>query len=106
MHYAETIAVHGASLVQQQVFIAPEKRSEIVIKLESKRLAKSLEVIDAHLTDRDYLLRTGFSAVDTGVAYSVHLAQGRIDITGLKNVVSYYERCKARPAFEKSVAGS
>ena len=106
VHYAETIAVHGASLVQQQVFIAPEKRSEIVIKLESKRLEKSLEVIDAHLTDRDYLLRTGFSAVDTGVAYSVHLAQGRIDITSLKNVVAYYDRCKARPAFEKSVAGS
>ena len=106
VHYAETIAVHGASLVQQQVFIAPEKRSEIVIKLESKRLEKSLEVIDAHLTDRDYLLRTGFSAVDTGVAYSVHLAQGRIAITGLKHVVAYYERCKARPAFEKSVAVS
>ncbi len=104
LHYAETIAVHGASLVQQQVFIAPEKRSEIVIKLESKRLEKSLEVIDEHLSDRDYLLKTGFSASDTGVAYSVHLAQSRIDITGLGNVAAYYERCRARPAFQKSAA--
>lgn len=102
LHYAETIAVHGASLVQQQVFIKPEARSEIVIKLESKRLEKSLEVIDTHLSDRDYLLKTGFSAVDTGVAYSVHLAQSRVDITGLQNVAAYYERCKARPAFQKS----
>ena len=102
LHYAETIAVHAASLVQQQVFIAPEKRSEIVVKLESKRLEKSLEVIDKHLMGRDYLLKTGFSASDTGVGYSVHLAQSRIDITGLKNVVAYYQRCQARPAFRKS----
>ena len=40
VHYAETIAVHSAALVQQQVFIAPDKRSEVVIKLESKRLEK------------------------------------------------------------------
>ena len=60
VHYAETIAVHSAALVQQQVFIAPDKRSEVVIKLESKRLEKALEVLDQNLASRDYVLRSGF----------------------------------------------
>jgi len=103
LHYAETIAVHGASLVQQTVFIAPEKRSEIVIKLESKRLEKSLEVIDKSLKGQDYLLKSGFSAADVAVGYSVHLARSKIDTKGLINVEAYHERCQARPAFQKSV---
>ena len=52
LHYAETIAVHGASLVQQKVFIAPEKRSEAVTKLESRGGGKALEVLDRHLANR------------------------------------------------------
>lgn len=102
LHYAETIAVHAASLVQQQVFIAPEKRSEVVIKLESKRLEKSLEVLDAYLRDRDYLLKSGFSAVDTAVGYSVHLGFDMHEINGLDNLNAYYRRCRARPAFKKT----
>lgn len=30
LHYAETVAAHGASLVQQQVFVPPEQRSPVV----------------------------------------------------------------------------
>lgn len=103
IHYAETIAVHAASLVQQTVFIAPEKRSEIVIKLESRRLEKSIEVIDDSLNRQNYLLKSGFSAADIAVGYSVHLASSKIDIKGLRNVVAYHERCQARPAFPRSV---
>ena len=46
LHFAETIAVHAAALVQQEVFIAPEKRSDVIKKLESRRLVKSLEIVD------------------------------------------------------------
>ena len=74
LHYAETVAVHGASLVQQNIIIAEELRSPVVIKLESRRLEKSLEVLDNHLEERDYLLKSGFSAVDTSVGYSIHMA--------------------------------
>jgi len=105
LHYAETVAVHGASLVQQQVFIAPEKRSEVVIKLESRRLEKALEVLDMHLADRDYLLKSGFSAVDTAVAYSVRLGFEMHDVTGLSNLEAYYQRCKERPAFKQTFSG-
>ncbi|MEQ8493583.1 MAG: glutathione S-transferase N-terminal domain-containing protein, partial [Gammaproteobacteria bacterium] len=55
LHYAETIAVHAAALVQQRVFIAPADRSPVVQKLESRRLHKALEVIEGVLDEQDYL---------------------------------------------------
>ena len=103
LHFAETIAVHGASLVQQRIFIAPEQRSEVVQKLESRRLHKALEVLDRHLSDRDYLLTSGFSAVDTAVGYSVHLATELIGIDALAAVTDYYGRLHARPAFQRAL---
>lgn len=102
LHFAETIAVHGASLVQQQVFVAPAERSLVVIKLESRRLRKAFEVLDQHLRERDYLLASGFSAVDTAVGYSVHLGQQLIGIDGLPALQAYYARLQARPAFGRA----
>lgn len=106
LHYAETVAVHGASLVQQRVFVAPEKRSEVVVKLETARLRKALEVLDRHLAERDYLLASGFSAVDTAVGYSAHLARDFTDLEALPNVAAWYTRLAARPAFRKSLGAS
>lgn len=103
LHYAETIAVHGASLVQQSVFIAPADRSEAVRNLESRRLGKTIQVIDGHLAGRDYLLASGFSAVDTAVGYSIHLARKFIPIDPYPRASAYYERVAARPAFRASL---
>lgn len=104
LHYAETMAVHGASLVQQKVFIPRAERSPAVQNLESRRLAKAIEVIERHLaeTGQDYLLASGFSAVDTNVGYSIHLGQGFIPLDPWPRVIAYYERLKARPAFQAS----
>ncbi len=102
LHFAETIAVHGASLVQQQVFVAPAERSATVIKLESRRLRKAFEVLDEQLTTRHYMLASGFSAVDTAVGYSVHLGQQLIGLEGLPALNAYYTRLTARPAFQRA----
>ena len=100
VHFAETMGVHGASLVQQSVFIAPAERSPAVKNLESKRLEKTLGVIDRVLADRDYLLTSGFSAADTMVGYSVHLAKGFVSIEPFRNVAAYYARLGERAAFQ------
>ena len=102
LHFAETIAVHGASLVQQQVFVAPAERSATVIKLESRRLRKAFEVLDQQLTTRHYMLASGFSAIDTAVGYSVHLGQQLIGLEGLPALNAYYTRLTARPAFQRA----
>lgn len=103
IHYSETIAVHAASLVQQRYFIAQPDRSAVVAKLEGRRLEKAVQVLEAQLTDRDYLLRTGFSAADIGVGYSVHLADRLIELAKFTHVPRYLERLRARPAFKASM---
>lgn len=103
IHYAETVAVHGASLVQQSVFIPEEQRSPIIQKLESRRLEKAVEVLDNHLKDRDYLLASGFSAADVNVGYSIHLGAQFVSLDAFPTAMAYYARLRERPAFQASV---
>ena len=104
LHFAETIAVHAATLIQQQLFIAEAERSSVVQKLESRRLLKALEVVDRQLREREYLLASGFSAVDTNVGYSVHLARSFVPFDSLGSVKAYYARLAARPAFQRAMS--
>jgi glutathione S-transferase len=102
IHYAETIAVHGAALIQQKVFIKPDDRSPVLNKLETRRLQKAVEVVDQALDGRDYLLASGFSAADVAVGYSLHLGRLVADLSRYPRAEAYYQRLAARPAFEKS----
>ena len=103
LHFAETVAAHASNLVQQNVIIAEPDRSPIVNKLESRRLEKTYGVLDDHLAEREYLLRSGFSAVDTSVGFSVVLGRNFVPTGEFSNLTAYYERCVARPAFQKSL---
>jgi glutathione S-transferase len=62
-----------------------------------------VQVLESHLNDRDYLLRTGFSAADIGIGYSVHLASRLIDLAKFSRVSHYLERLRSRPAFKASI---
>ena len=104
LHYAETVAVHGATLTQQHIVIYEDKdRSPLLMKLERRRLEKTLEVLDGILEDRDYLLKSGFSAIDTNIGYSVHIARYFTPLSAFSNLAAYYERLTSRPAFQKSL---
>jgi glutathione S-transferase len=108
IHFSETMAVHASYLVQQANFVSPESRSEAVVNLERRRLRKTLEVVDRRLADRDYMVPSGFTAADVAVAYSIFMGNLYADETGgLENLLEYYGRMTARPAFRASVpAGS
>jgi glutathione S-transferase len=108
IHFAETIAVHGASLVQQRVFIAENERSPAVHKLESKRLEKAIGVVDRHLatTGREHMLASGFSAVDTNVGWSVVLGRSFIGLEPFAHTRAYVERLESRPAFQAALANA
>ncbi len=103
LHFAETVAAHASNLVQQNVIIAEPDRSPVVNKLESRRLEKTYGVLDDHLAEREYLLRSGFSAVDTSVGFSVVLGRNFVPTGEFSNLTAYYERCVVRPAFQKSL---
>lgn len=107
LHYSETMAVHGANLVQQYIVLQDESlRSPIIQKLERKRLQKSVGVIEYQLDERQYLLSSGFSAVDIAVGYSLHLARRFISLLDFPQVETYYQRLAKRPAFLKSLPQS
>jgi len=104
LHYAETITVHCASLTQQAIAIAdPALRSNTVWKLESRRLEKSIAVVEDLLSAQEYLLKSGFSAADIGVGYALHVAKLFVDFSQFPHVSRYYQNLSARPAFQKSM---
>ena len=103
IHFAETMIVHAASLVQQWVFISAEERSPAVIKLESKRIGKCLDLLEREFQSRDYLLPSGFSAADTSVGFSVYFVTAFVSLDAHPAVEAYRQRMMARPAFQRSI---
>lgn len=106
LHFAETIGQHLAVLTQQHIVLFPEARSVGVMKLERRRLEKTLSVIDQVLDGQDYLLASGFSAIDTNVGYAVHIARHFTPLREFANVSGYYDRLHARPAFQAALPGA
>jgi glutathione S-transferase len=103
IHYGETIAQHAAALVQQRFFISPADRSPVIAKVEGRRLEKAVQVLEMPLSQRDFLLATGFSAADIGVGFSLHLADRFIELARFPGVSRYLERLRARSAFQASL---
>ncbi len=105
LHFAETIGQHLAALTQQHIALYEDHmRSATVMKLEARRLEKTLEVVDRVVSGRDYLLASGFSAVDTNVGYGVMVAQRFVPLDLLPGAKLYLERLESRPAFQAAQA--
>lgn len=104
LHFAETIGQHLASLTQQHVALREDwMKSPTVMRLEAKRLEKALEVVDRAIEGRDWLLPSGFSAVDTNVGYGVMIARRFVPADLLPGVDAYFQRLAARPAFHRAL---
>lgn len=104
LHYAETVAVHAASLTQQHIVIYnDEDRSAMVMKLETRRLEKALEVLDNHLQGREYLLDE-FSAVDISVGYSALIARFFVRLEQFPALAAWTQRLELRESYVKSMS--
>jgi len=104
LHYSETITVHAANLTQQFIALnSPELRSPTVIKLETRRLEKALEIVETALDNQQYLLPSGFSAADISIGYSLHIARLFTDLGQFPNIQIYYTHLCSRPALQKSI---
>ncbi len=100
LHYAETIGQHLAQLTQQHIVLREDwMKSPTVMKLEAMRLARVLAGVGQVVAGQDWLLPSGFSAVDVGVGYGLHLARRFVDIEGIPGLAAYHARLTARPGF-------
>ena len=79
----------------------PWMRSATVMKYETMRLKRVLSVVEAALKGRDYLLASGFSAVDTNVGYSIYGAGFFVRLEEFPRVSAYRDRLFSRAAFSK-----
>ncbi|MBK5935042.1 glutathione S-transferase [Rhodovulum imhoffii] len=97
LHFAETIGQHLANLTQHHIVLREGwMRSPTVMRLEAKRLERTLGVIEAAVGD-GFLLSSGFSAVDVNVGYGLRVARRFVPPTPALS--AYYDRLAARPAF-------
>lgn len=104
LHFSETIGQHLATLTQQHIGLWDDAdRSPVVMKIEAKRLARTLVVVEGALAGRDYLLQSGFSAVDIAIGYAVWIARRFADLDEFPAVRQYLAVCSGRPAFQASL---
>ena len=68
------------------------------------RVVVCLDVLEPALDGRPYLLGDDFSGADVMMGYSVMLARRVTSIDGRPNLVAYWERLSARPAFQQATA--
>ena len=99
-----TFARPLGDMVQHRRLKPEAERLPAVVADGEVRARTCLAAVDDAMAGRDYLLGE-FSAADIMMGYSVVLAD-RMEILDDKypNVLAYYERLKARTAFQKSLA--
>jgi len=103
LHFAETVAAHVANLTQQHIVLREDHmRSATVMRLEAKRLEKTLAVVERGLAG-DHLLASGFSAADVAVAYGALIGRRFVRLDELPRVAAWLDRLATRPAFQRAM---
>lgn len=75
-------------------------RRPVVVEAAKNRLEK----LSAALGDRSWLVGEEFTAADLMMASALRIADGTELLDGLLNLVTYRDRCLARPAYQKAIA--
>jgi len=105
LHFSETIGQHIAILTQQHIVLREDwMRSPTVMKLEAKRLEKCFEVVERVVARHEYLLASGFSAVDVNLGYGLFIGQRFAPLSLMPRLEGYMQRLATRPAFKAALA--
>jgi len=103
LHYSETLACHIQNLNMQHLFLPdPSSRSVTVMGLETKRLAITLQGVEQALQGHDYLLPSGFSAVDIMMGFTLESASHYVRFDRFPKLSAYRDRIAARPAYRSA----
>ena len=107
LQFSETIAVHVQNLNQQcNILQPPEIRSAITIKVETRRMEKTISIVEDRLADRGHLLDRGFTIADIAMAYSIFAGGMFTSLDPFPAVCAWLERLRARPACGDALTGS
>lgn len=99
-----TLAPTVGPMVMGLLRTKPEDRDAAAIEAARKRCAAALAIVDKALADAPYLSGATFGMGDIPIGPFVYTWFGLpIERPDLPNLAAWYERLKARPAFQKAV---
>lgn len=102
--FAETQAATLQALNIQHIFLRPEvARSIPLMKLDTKRLAMTARALEGHLTGRETLLDSGFSAADCMLGFNTDAVFRFLPAADYPALAAYHDRMMARPALQRAI---
>ena len=90
-------------LILHRKVLDEKDRSSDIIQLAEKKLMKPLEVLNAYLAGKDFLVANQFTVADINMAGVLSYALGgEFDFSPYKNVARYLDAILSRPARKKA----
>ena len=105
LHFSETQAHLIANLNLQHLFLKDASlASPTVLKTETARLTGTLKAMERALGEQDWLLASGFSAVDTMMGYNLFASRYYVRMENFPTLQAYCNRITQRPAYQAARA--
>jgi len=105
--FGEATLMPPIGTLVRNTFGPAESRNEQAIAEAKASLAERLALVDKALEGREFLAAGRLTLADISVAYGLNLGvMLRLTDTYPANVAAYFERIKARPAFQKAAANA
>ena len=93
-------------LILHRKVLNEKDRSSDIIQLAEKKLMKPLEVLNAYLAGKDFLVANKFTVADINMAGVLSYALGgEFDFSPYNHVARYLDAILSRPARKKAEAG-
>jgi glutathione S-transferase len=105
LHFAEANFARYVGDIVRNRHLKPEAlRIPAVVDDARLRLRERLALLDSVLSDREYLLQSGFSAADVAMGYGLMLAKLVNELPAeYPHVSAYLARLEARPSYQKAM---
>lgn len=105
LHRSDATLTFPQTLVLRYTVLEPEAtRLPKVAEDYGKWFHSRLRTVETAMADREFLCADRFTIADIAVGYALHLAETLNLSSGFKPItLAYYERLKARPAFQRSI---
>jgi glutathione S-transferase len=96
---------HLIPMVLHKVLFPEDQRDPAVVSKAETDVERPLAVLDAQLSDREYLLGGDFTIADLNVAGALSTAAFvKYDISKFENAARWMSRCTGRPSFARAQA--
>ncbi len=94
---------HLIPMVLHKMFLPEDQRDPAVVSKAEAEVERPLAVLDAHVSDREYLLGGDFTIADLNVAGALSTANFvSFDISKFENATRWLSRCSGRPSFARA----